>query len=404
MYPVNGKYVNGLDLEKLAQEYGTPLYVYDLDTIGVHHDSLFQYIDWPHLKLFYAMKANFNPDLLKFMLDKNAGIDAVSLGDILLAKKAGFPAEKIIYTPNNITDSEMMEAANEGVLMNVGSLSRLKKYAENFPGTRVCIRFNPDVVAGEHENLQTAGDKSKFGILLENISEVKKIADQYNLKIIGLHEHTGSGISEADQFLESIKNLLSVAHNFNNLEFIDFGGGFKVPYRPDEERINYRELGRKITNIFSDFCKKYGKELELYFEPGKFLTAEAGFLLTTVNTIKHNQSRTFAGVDSGFGQLIRPAMYGAYHHIVNVSNQEGEIKKYDVAGHICESGDLFARDRDINKIREGDVLAIQNAGAYCYSMAGVYNLRPMPAEVVIEKGKSRLSKPHKTFRELVENL
>lgn len=393
-------------LLNIAKEYDTPLYVYNGDLVKKRYKELYDFIDWPILKIHYALKANYNPAILGLLKEEGAYLDTVSPGEVELALELGFSKDKILYTANNLTEEEMQEVAGKGVLMNIGSLSRLEKYGKAYPNTEVCIRFNPDVKAGAFEATQTAGDLTKFGILMKDVDKVKEIVEKYDLTVVGLHEHTGSGIAEKEKVYKSMKNLLKVAkkEDFPDLKFIDFGGGFKVPYEPDEKRIDYREFGEKITEIFSEFCEKYGKDLEMRFEPGKYIVAESGYLLITVNTLKNNNGRLIVGTDSGFPQLIRPFLYGAYHHIVNLSNPKGEKKKYDICGNICETGDRFAEQRKIPKIREGDVLAIENAGAYCYAMGGIYNFRPMPSEVLVEDGEDKLVRKQLTNKELVKKV
>jgi len=265
----------------------------------------------------------------------------------------------------------------------------LEKIAEKHPGMRLCLRFNPDVCDGDNVKTMTGGDLTKFGILLEAVEEVKQIVRRGNLKVVGLHEHTGSGLQRCESVYRSMENLMAIAvpENFPDLEFLDFGGGFKVPYKPDEARIDYVAMGAEITRLFEAFTRRYGRRLNMLFEPGKYIFAEAGVLLTEVNTIKHNRTRVIAGCDSGFPQLIRPVLYDAYHQVRNLSNPDGKPQIYDVCGNICETGDRFAEQRELPEIREYDILAIGNAGAYCYSMGGVYNLRAMPTEVVVSGGK-----------------
>jgi len=393
-------------LTQIAGTYGTPTYVYDLDRIKERYHYFQAAFPWPGLTICYAMKANYNPSVLKTLHSLGAFIDAVSPGDLYMATACGFDVSRIIYTANNMKDSEVDGVMKTGALMNIGSLSRLEKLAAQYPGTRLCLRFNPDVVDGEHDKIKTGGDLTKFGILLEDIDKVLRIIKKHGLKIIGLHEHTGSGLVKPDSILNSMKNIMSIAtkHNFPDLEFLDFGGGFKVPYGPDETEIDYKVMGQDIIALFSDFCDIYGKKLGLYFEPGKFLTATAGCLLVEVNTIKTIRKKTICGTDSGFPQLIRPMFYDAYHHIENISNPKGEKMEYDICGNICETGDLFAKNRRISRIREGDLLSINDAGAYGYAMGGVYNLRPMPAEVVIENGRIRLSRKRQTSQELIRSI
>lgn len=389
-----------------SEKYGTPLYVYDGDQIVEKYNGLYKFITYPKLKILYAMKANYNVGILNLLKNNNALLDTVSPGEVHLALKLGYEKERILFTSNNITDAEMHEIQKTGVLFNVGSLSGLIKYGKAYPGSNVCIRFNPDVYAGENKHVQTAGAVTKFGILLSEVDHVVEIANKYDLKIIGIHEHTGSGIGETDKVYESMTNLLSIAtnENFPKLEFVDFGGGFKVSYVPDSKAIDYATFGKKISSIFTEFCKNYGKELYMYFEPGKYIVAEAGYLLIEVNTLKNNRGRLIAGTNSGFNHLIRPLLYGSYHHIKNLSNPNGELKKFDVCGNICETGDCFAEQRELPEVREGDILVIQNAGAYCYSMGSIYNLRAMPSELLVTNSKEYLITHKLSNEEIAESI
>lgn len=389
-----------------AAEFGTPLFLYDIDKIKECYQSLFKFIPYKGLKIHYALKANYNIAILKALRDMGCGLDTVSPAEVALALELGFKKEDIIYTANNMTDAEFAEVYAAGVVMNIGELSRLEKVAKNYPGSRVCLRFNPDVKDGDSEKTMTAGDLTKFGILLDDVEKVLDIVKKGDLHVVGLHEHTGSGLQKAESVYQSMKNLMNIVTpaRFPELEFLDFGGGFKVPYMPDEKRIDYVAMGREIVNIFESFCKSYGRELKMYFEPGKYMVAESGHLLIEVNTIKKNRTRTIVGCNSGFPQLIRPVLYDAYHHIVNLSNPEGAEHKYDICGNICETGDRFAEERMMPEIREYDILEIQNAGAYCYSMGSIYNLRPMPSEAVFENGKLRLVRKAQTNKELVKEL
>ncbi len=396
--------INAPLLNTIAKKFGTPTYVYDLDRIKHQYRLFCEAFPWPTLKIFYAMKANYNISVLTTIKNLGAGIDAVSPGDLYMALSCGFDPSKIIYTANNMKDTEMEEVAATGVLLNIDSLSRLEKYANAYPNTKVCLRFNPGVVDGEHDKIKTGGDLTKFGILLEDVNKVKAITGKYGLKVVGIHEHTGSGLIKPDSILNAMEQIFSIAtrENFPDLAFLDFGGGFKVAYGPDEVPVDYKLMGAQVVERFSNFCSSYGKELELRFEPGKYLTAQAGQLLVEVNTVKHNRNRTICGTDSGFPQLIRPMFYDAHHTIKNISNPEGKPSVYDICGNICETGDLFAKDRFLPEIRENDILSIQDAGAYCYAMGGTYNLRPMPAEVVVENSKAFLSRKRLTPRQLID--
>ena len=390
----------------LAEQYGTPLYVYDADEVVRHYRELYDFIPYPGLKIHYALKANYNTALLRALRSAGAGLDTVSPAEVRLALALGYRKEDLIFTANNLTDAEVDEVQSLGVLFNIGSLSRLAKYGRKYPGSRVCLRFNPDVVDGDSAKTATGGDLTKFGILMQDLDKVLALVKEHELHVVGLHEHTGSGLQHTESVFQSMKNLMKLATpaNFPELEFLDFGGGFKVPYKPDEHRIDYPAMGAEIARLFRAFCAGYGRELAMYFEPGKYIVAESGWLLTTVNTIKYNRTRTIAGCDAGFPQLIRPVLYGAYHKIANLSNPAGAPNVYDVCGNICETGDRFAEQRELPELREGDVLAIANAGAYCYSMGGVYNLRPMPPEVVVTNGVARLTRKRQSNAELAEEL
>ncbi|MDE1865202.1 MAG: diaminopimelate decarboxylase [Candidatus Micrarchaeota archaeon] len=393
-------------LRSVAKEYGTPTYVYNADLIVQQYKNAYKFIKWPKLQIFYAMKANYNPDILRLLRDCGACVDTVSPGDVRLALKNGYPPGKLLYTAVNITDAEMREVKELGVLMNVGEISRLKKYGKAYPGTEICLRFNPEVKAGEFVQIQTAGVLSKFGILMEDIETVKKTVSKYRLKVVGLHSHTGSGIADTEKFFESMKKIASLAtrENFPHLRFLDFGGGFKVPYKPEEHRIDYVKFGEEITTLISSFSERYGRPLELYFEPGKYMVAESGYLLVEANTIRNNRGRVIVGVNSGFPQLIRPVLYGAYHHIINVTNPQGKPTLCDLAGNVCEGGDVFAENRLIPKIRENDIIGLLCGGAYGYAMGGNYNLRPMPAEVIVRWGAAIRSTRRKSSAELADQI
>lgn len=399
-------FLNRIDIHSLIDKYKTPFYLYDGNIIRERYFQLFEFIKWPKLKIYYAMKANYNKGILNILNEIGASLDTVSPGEVMLAQRLGFSSERIIFTANNITDDEMHLVREMNVLFNIGSLSRLEKYGKAYPGTKICLRFNTDVVAGEHAKVQTGGVLTKFGILMEDAEKAACVVQRYSLRVVGLHVHTGSGIAEEDNVYQSMRNLLRVANSghFPDLDFIDLGGGFKIPYSQEERVINYRNFGEKITTIFQEACEQYGRELSVYFEPGKYLVSESGFLFVQVNTIKHNRGRSIAGVNSGFPHLIRPVLYDAHHHIVNISNPEGKNMVYDICGNICETGDCFATDRKVGKINEGDYLAIFNAGAYCQAMASIYNLRSIPTELVFFEDNVTLVRKGLSHSELVDKI
>lgn len=405
-YDGNDYKMQGKKLLDICNGVDSPSYIYDMNYILAKYQRLKGYFSVDKLQLFYAMKANYNPHMLRVMREYGFCLDTVSPAEVLLGLKLGFDKKKILFTGNNMTDDQMDVVHSQGVLFVIDSLSRLDQYGKSYPGSNVALRINPDVVAGENFKVQTAGDLSKFGILMSDVPKAIAISREYNLRIIGLHEHTGSGISDTDKVMESLNNLISLAkpEDFPDLEFIDFGGGFKVPYSPDDHEIDYVEFGRRTTELIKDLCSLYKRDLSLYFEPGKYLVADSGCLILQVNTIKNNKGRLIVGTDAGFPQLMRPVLYGAYHHIVNISNPQGSPQKYDVYGNICESSDCFAFEREIPQIRVGDYLAIMNAGGYCRSMASEYNLRPFPSEYLLYNEELITTKKSLTHSELVDRI
>lgn len=386
---------------RIAKEFGTPVYVYKENKIREALGLLRKNIN---SLIFYAMKANNNPEILKILLREGiSGIDAVSPEEITLALKAGFKPKQIVFTGNNITDEETDFAVNKKVRLNIDSLSRLEKLGKKYGGSEIWVRINSSIGAGHHSHCITGGPESKFGIWYTETGRIKRLAKKYGVKIVGLHQHIGSQILELKIFLRAMEALLGVAEKFPDLKYLDFGGGLGVPYRPEEKPLDVKRLGEEISKRFKNFCRSYGRKLTLILEPGRYLVAEAGNLLTRVNTIKKNpDGRIFVGVDTGFNHLDRPARYGSYHEIVNISNPHGRKEKVDVVGNLCESGDKFATQREISHVREGDLLVIKNAGAYGYSMASNYNLRAKPAEVLVEPdGKVRLIRRREAFKDLL---
>ena len=395
--------IGGVAASGLARRFGTPVYAYDEETIRSKVKMLVQNIAYRPLRIYYAAKANTNIAILKIIREEGGqsiGIDAVSPGEIECALKAGFRPEQIIFTSTSVTDDEMQFAISKKVLVNCDSLSQLERYGRLNPNSKVCFRVNPDVGAGHHGHVITGGPESKFGIWAADVGKAFGIAAKYNLRIVGIHEHIGSGILETGKFLAAMKVLLAIIgknrEKLRDLEFVDFGGGIGVPYEPGQKPIDFGVFGSAVSRLFSDFCSRFGKNLSLMIEPGRFIVAESGVLLCTVNTIKQTPKHTFVGVDTGFNHLIRPMAYGSYHPIVVVDNcgsSVGKKEKVAVCGNICESGDVFTRneegiaDRELPPIKEGDVLAILVAGAYGFSMASTYNMRPRPPEVLVS-GKS----------------
>ncbi len=390
-------------LLKIAQDYGSPVYVYDAEKIEGQYKRLTNaFKGVKSLKISYAVKALSNISILKLLNSLGSGIDTVSIQEVLLGLAAGFKPEQIIFTPNGVSLSEIEEAAKLGVKINIDNLSILEQFGTKYPKTPVCIRINPHVMAGGNSKISVGHIDSKFGISIHQIPHILRIVENTKMTINGIHMHTGSDILDIEVFLYASEILFETAKQFKNLDFIDFGSGFKVPYKAGDIETNIEELGKKLGARFNEFCKDYGKELTLAFEPGKFLVSEAGSFLVNVNAVKQTTSTVFAQINSGLNHLIRPMFYGSHHDIVNISNPNGKERFYTVVGYICET-DTFGSNRRITEINEGDILCFKNAGAYCFSMASNYNSRFRPAEVLWYKNKAHLIRERETFEDITRN-
>ena len=395
--------MNNTTLLQIAKDYDSPVYVYDAETITIQYNRLTKaFSKVKQLKLNYAVKALSNISVLKLFNTLGSGIDTVSIQEVQLGLNAGFKPEDIIFTPNGVSLEEIEKVSKLGVQINIDNLSILEQFGTKHPKTPVCIRINPHVMAGGNTNISVGHIDSKFGISIHQIPLLLRIVENTKMNINGIHMHTGSDILDIDVFLYASEILFETAKNFKNLEFIDFGSGFKVPYKTGDIETNIEELGEKLSKRFNEFCKEYGTDLTLAFEPGKFLVSEAGVFLAKVNVVKQTTSTVFAQIDSGFNHLIRPMLYGSQHDILNISNPKGRERFYSVVGYICET-DTFANNRRISELNEGDILCFKNAGAYCYSMASNYNSRYRPAEVLIHKGKAHLIRKRETFDDIINN-
>lgn len=391
------------DLLQLSEEFGSPLYVYDAAKIQSQYTRLTDaFSKVGSLRINYAVKALSNISVLKLLKEMGSGLDTVSIQEVQLGLYAGFEPEKIIYTPNGVSFEEIEKAAHLGVQINIDNLSVLEHFGAKYPSIPVCIRINPHVMAGGNANISVGHIDSKFGISVHQMPHLLRIVENTGMNINGIHMHTGSDILDIEVFLYAAEILFDTAKHFSNLEFLDFGSGFKVPYKKDDIETNIEELGKKLSKRFNAFCNEYGRDLTLAFEPGKFLVSEAGYFLAKVNVVKQTTSTVFAGIDSGFNHLIRPMFYGSQHHIENISNPKGKERFYSVVGYICET-DTFANNRRIAEIKEGDVLCFRNAGAYCFSMSSNYNSRFKPAEVLWYEGKGHLIRERENFDDLIKN-
>ncbi len=401
MHKIN--HMESQQLLNIESQFGSPLYVYDAEKIASQYNRLtnaFSKVE--RLKINYAVKALSNISILKILKEMGSGLDTVSIQEVQLGLHAGFSPDKIIYTPNGVSMDEIEAVTQLGVQINIDNLSILEQFGTKHPQVPVCIRINPHVMAGGNSNISVGHIDSKFGISIHQLPHLLRIVENTKMHINGIHMHTGSDILDIEVFLYAAEILFETAKHFKTLDFIDFGSGYKVPYKKGDIETNVEEFGRKLTKRFLAFEKEYGRDLTLAFEPGKFLVSEAGSFLAKVNVVKQTTSTVFAGIDSGFNHLIRPMLYGSEHYIENISHPKGKERFYTVVGYICET-DTFATNRRITEIKEGDILCFRNAGAYCFSMASNYNSRYKPAEVLWKDGKAHLIRERETFEDLLKN-
>lgn len=396
--------IQNITVEYLAEKFGTPLYVYDAEVIKEHLDRFRQGFSSVDLKVKYACKALTNMSVMKYLLKQGTGLDTVSLSEVKMGLQVGYLPSDIVFTPNCVDFSEIIEAVDLGVKINIENLSNLEKFGQKYGGdVPVCIRLNPQIAAQSNmDKVDWWHKQSKFGISLDQIEKVKELESKYGLHIDGIHIHSSSVIMSPEIFINGAKAVFDIAMKFEKLDFIDFGGGIKVDVGDGNEVVDVVELGKQLDVEFTSFCEKYGRRLQLWFEPGRFLVGNAGYLITTCVVRKRSGGTEFVGIDSGFNQLIRPMMYGAYHEIVNTSNSEGTLHQYTVVGNICEI-DNFAVDRKLPETQEGDLMVLKSAGAYGYSMASNYNSRFRPAEVLVVDGVAHLVRKRDNYEDLIRN-
>jgi diaminopimelate decarboxylase len=397
------KEINNSTLLEIADELSTPLYVYHGEKIIDQYQRLKNAFPGVNVHLHYALKALNNINILKLLKQQGAGLDAVSIQEVQLGLRAGFLPNEIMYTPNCVDFEEIKEAVEMGVTINIDNISTLEMFGNEYGSTiPCCIRLNPHIMAGGHSNISVGHIDSKFGISIYQLRHVHRVVESLKINVNGLHMHTGSDILDADVFLRGAELLFDAAESFPDLEFMDFGSGFKVAYKEGDIVTDIEEMGSKIAEAFKAFCIKYGREIALWFEPGKFLVSESGSLLVKANVIKQTTSTVFVGVNSGQNHLIRPMFYDAYHHIENISNAKAAPRLYSVVGYICET-DTLGYDRKLAEVREGDVLRIKNAGAYGFSMSNNYNARLRPAEVLFYENKAQLIRKRECLEDLTRN-
>jgi diaminopimelate decarboxylase len=395
--------IGGLSVIDLAQKHESPLYIYDSATMIRQYDRITGAFSGTRVKINYACKALTNINVLKLFRSMGSGLDAVSIQEVTLGLKAGFAPQDILYTPNCVSIEEIEEAVELGVRINIDNIAILEEFGHKY-GAKipVCVRINPHVLGGGNNKISTGHIDSKFGISIYQMPHVHRIVETNHMKVEGIHMHTGSDILDMETFLRASEIMFQTAKEFKELDYVDFGSGFKVPYKADDVSTDVEALGKDLSKRFNLFCKEYGKELTLIFEPGKFLVSEAGYFVARVNVIKQTTSTVFAGLDTGLNHFIRPMFYDAYHEIINVSKPGGKTRIYTVVGYICET-DTFGWNRKISEAAEGDYLLFRNAGAYCYAMSSNYNSRFRPAEVLVHQGEDHLIRKREDMEDLLRN-
>lgn len=391
------------ELIAVAKEFGTPVYVYDANKIKKQYNKLTTAFEHTNAKFFYACKALTNINILKYMHSLGANLDCVSIQEVKLGLKAGFAPEQIMFTPNCVDFEEIVEGKELNVHINIDNISILERFGNRFGNSYpVCIRLNPHIMAGGNYKISTGHIDSKFGISIHQLRHIERIVKSTGLHVNGLHMHTGSEIKDIGVFLTGLDVMLDVATRFPDIEFIDLGSGFKVPYQETDMETDVKTLGERIAETFDKYEQETGKKPDVWFEPGKYLVSESGDFIVKANVIKHTTATVFVGVNSGFNHLIRPMFYEAYHKIENLSNPRGADRIYTVVGNICET-DTFAWDRKIAEVRESDFLVFRNAGAYGFEMGSNFNSRLKPAEVLLLDDKKLLIRKRDTFEDLLKN-
>lgn len=390
----------------LVSKYGSPLYVYNERILRERCRELKNLVTYPNFIVNYSAKANSNLAFLEIVQEEGLYVDAMSPGEIFVELKAGFKPEQIFYISNNVSKEEMQYAIDHNVLMSVDSLSQLEQYGQLNPGGKIAARFNGGVGAGHHEKVVTAGKKTKFGITPDFIPEFKEILKKYNLTLVGINQHIGSLFMDGQKYVDGVQAILDIAKEFDDLEFIDLGGGFGIPYEKlaDQPRLDLDTLSTKLNEVMENFSKEYGKQITFKIEPGRYISAECSVLLGTVHATKYNAGHKYVGTDLGFNVLARPVMYDS-HHDIEVYNNADTTECVTVVGNICESGDIIAKDRTIPATEVGDIIGVLDAGAYGYVMASNYNNRLRPAEVFIrENGEVVLTRERDELEDLTKHF
>ena len=413
-------HIGGVSVNDIVERFGTPAYIYDASQILGQIAKVRRAFSGLPLRPFYAMKANSNLALLRLIRENGFGCDAVSPGEIFLAGHAGYLPQEIWFTCSNVSDDDLRSIPDPHIVINVNSMSEIDRCLRLGLPNPIALRVNPDVGAGHHHDVVTAGSGVKFGIDVAEIDDARMVVEDSGREVVGLHAHIGSGIDSIDPLLQSAQTLIELAPDFDNLRWINFGGGIGVPYRPLEREFPIDEYGRGLERVAGDYLKARG--LYAILEPGRYVVASSGVLISRVTSRKISGGTDWIGCDTGFNHLVRPSKYGAYHHIVNATRGSSaslretfdDSKMSDdvvVAGNLCESSDVFTRDqggnpttRHIDRTSVGDLIVLCEAGAYGFSMGSHYNARLMPPEVFVTGGELELIRERQSFDDLIRGM
>lgn len=394
-------YISTNSASRIASYYGTPVYVYDEDTIYLRSREVKAFTDSIGGEAFYSVKANFNPHIISTMLSLGFGLETVSPGELYLASKMNIEPSKVMFTGSSVSIRDLEAASRFGAKINIDSLSAAKKLCKLGYNDPVGIRVNPMFGVGHHEYTVTGGIRSKFGVPLNHLNEIYVELESCGIRIERLHGHIGSGISSTEPYLKLFSILVNAARKKNSIEEIDIGGGFAIPYREEKERFPWKkfreELKEKIDELGADNYK-------IIIEPGRYLVGEAGLLLAEVTEVRELDGTWIVGTDTGMNHLIRPPLYNSYHKVsLTEDTCRNDLIKADIVGNICESSDYIARDIVLPRPKEGEIIAIMNAGAYGFSMSSNYNLRERPPEIYVRKnGRVILTRKRESIEDFIE--
>ena len=401
--------IGNIPVTDIADRFGTPFYVYDAAVIRAQIARVKGAFEALPFQPFYAMKANGALAILRLVRQAGFGCDCVSPGEIFIARRAGFTPEQIWFTCSNVSDDDLRAVGDARIVINVNSMSEIDRILAIDLPNPIAMRVNPDVGAGHHADVVTAGGGVKFGIDLAEVASARMVVEDSGRRVVGLHAHIGSGVDQLAPLLESARRLLEISGELANLRFINFGGGLSIPYRPGEREFPIAAYGEELTRLADGALRPRG--LTAILEPGRYVVAQSGTLVARVTAKRISGGFTWIGCDTGFNHLVRPSKYGAYHHIVNASRQSEATEEVVVAGNLCESGDVFTRNangevetRTIDVTKPGDLIAFRDAGAYGFSMASHYNARLLPPEVLVDGDAVTLIRERQAFEDLVRGM